>query len=262
MTSTMTTAKPSLKEMSDFLSSYADLLFGCGSTCIRLEKNVARIAASSDMDASMSILPHHIHLTICDRHSHESITSIVSIHERAASFDINTRLSRLSWAMADRQITFSDAQEQLHQIYRTTPVGKSTVLLLASLANAAFCRLFGGDVTAMAIVFAATMAGFYLKQLLTARKVDIRLTFMICSFVSAVLASSDGLFGLGSTPATSVGTSVLYLVPGIPFINSFCDMIDRHYICAFGRMMNAIVLTCCLSAGLYAGMLLMNIGMF
>lgn len=262
MKSTTMTAEPSLKEMSAFLSDYADLLFGCGSTCIRLEKNVSRIASAADMDAVMSILPHHIHLTLCDRHSQESITSIISIHERAASFDINTRLSRLSWALSDRLITFAGAQEELQQISRTPPVGKGTVLILASLANAAFCRLFGGDPTAMAIVFTATMAGFYIKQVLTERKVDIRLTFMICSFISAVLASSDGLFGLGSTPATSVGTSVLYLVPGIPFINSFCDMIDRHYICAFGRMMNAIVLTCCLSAGLCAGMLLMNIGMF
>ena len=254
--------KPSVKEMSMFLSMYADLLFGCGSTCIRLEKNVSRIASSADMDVAMSILPHHIHLTVSDRIGQETITSIISIHERAANFNINTNLSRLSWAMADRQISFADAQNRLHHIAKTPSVRKWLVLLLASLANAAFCRLFGGDITAMTSVFIATMAGFYIKQLLTEHHVDIRIAFMICSFVSTVLASADGLFNLGDTPEISVGTSVLYLVPGIPFINAFCDMIDRHYICAFGRMMNAIVLTCCLSAGLCAGMLLMNVGMF
>ena len=136
------------------------------------------------------------------------------------------------------------------------------MLVLVSLANASFCRLFGGDMVAMVIVFVATFAGFLVKQMLMERHVDFRLTAVVCSFVSAVLASSDALFSLGATPEIAVGTSVLYLIPGIPFINSFCDMIDRHYLCSFGRMMNAVVLSCCLSAGLCAGMMLMNLGMF
>ena len=60
----------------------------------------------------------------------------------------------------------------------------------------------------------------------------------------------------------ALGTSILYLVPGIPFLNSFSDMICRHYVCALGRFMDAVILTCCLSAGLCAGMALMDAGMF
>lgn len=134
--------------------------------------------------------------------------------------------------------------------------------MLVGAANASFCRLFGGDAVAMAVVFVATLAGFVLKQMMAERHADARITVVVCSFVSAVLAAADGLFGLGSTPAIAIGASVLYLVPGIPFINSFSDMIDGHYICAFGRMMQAIVITCCLSVGLCCGMLLMNVGMF
>ncbi|MDE6344424.1 MAG: threonine/serine exporter family protein, partial [Muribaculaceae bacterium] len=63
-------------------------------------------------------------------------------------------------------------------------------------------------------------------------------------------------------PSIALGTSVLYLVPGIPFLNSFSDMIYRHYFCAFCRFTDAVVLTCCLSIGLCAGMMLMNVGMF
>lgn len=75
-------------------------------------------------------------------------------------------------------------------------------------------------------------------------------------------ACAGGITGLGLTPEIAVATSVLYLVPGIPFINSFCDLIDRHYICAYGRAMHAIVLVCCLSFGLCAGMALMHVPMF
>ena len=70
------------------------------------------------------------------------------------------------------------------------------------------------------------------------------------------------LFGLGSTPGIAIGSSVLYLVPGIPFLNSFSDLLNHHYICAFSRFMDAVVLTCCLSLGLCAGMAMMQVGMF
>ena len=135
-------------------------------------------------------------------------------------------------------------------------------MLLVALANASFCCLFGGDHISMAVVGMATFAGYYIKLSLAASGMDVRAIWVICSFVSAVLGATDGLFALGTTPEVALGTSVLYLVPGIPFINSFSDMLYRHYLCAFGRFCDAAILTSCLSIGLCAGMLLMGVGMF
>lgn len=115
---------------------------------------------------------------------------------------------------------------------------------------------------AMLVVCVATMAGYRLKQLLLGVRVDGRVVMMACAFVSSVLGATDGLFGLGSTPAVSIGTSILYLVPGVPYLNSFSDMLYRYYICALSRLMDALVLTACLTAGLCAGLLLMDEGMF
>lgn len=259
---TSASQQPPVKAVCDFLSDYAGLLFSCGSTCIRLEKNVTRMAAAFGTDVRLFIMPHHIHITVTDRSGQHLITSIANITEHPISFDINTRLSKLSWDIADGKIGFDEALREFKRISRTRPCNKWWLLLLVSLANASFCRLFGGDLTAMAVVFVATFAGFNIKQLLTERHLDFRLIVLVCSFVSSVLAAADGLFGLGSTPGIAIGTSVLYLVPGIPFINSFCDMMDRHYICAFGRVMNALVITGCLSVGLGCGMMVMNVGMF
>ena len=115
---------------------------------------------------------------------------------------------------------------------------------------------------AAAVVFVATMCGYYLKQLLIAHKVDIRVVFIICAFISSVLACADKLFSLGATPDIAIGTSVLYLVPGVPLLNAFSDMLDHHYICFFSRMTDALVLICSLSIGLCAGMWAMGVGMF
>lgn len=258
----LTICNPTAKDMCLFLADYAGWLFSSGATCIRLEKNVGRIAEVAGMTVELAIMPRHIHLTVNDAATGEIFTSIATIVERPISYDINTRLSRLSWDIADRKIGIVDGMRMFKEIVAMPGNNPTVTLLLASVANASFCRLFGGDIAAMAVVLVATMAGFYLKQQLSARKVDFRLTVVASSFVSAVLAAADGLFQLGATPDISIGTSVLYLVPGIPFINSFCDMIDRHYVCAMSRFMNASVITCCLSVGLFVGMMLMNVGMF
>ena len=256
-------ARPSAADVCAFLSDYAGWLFGVGSTCIRLEKNVERMARRFGMDVELSILPRHLHITVADPSSGVIVTSVKSIYlRRGISFAINTRLSRLSWDVADGKTDFEGARREFDAIVASPAANPWAVAVLASLANASFCRLFGGDAVAMAVVLAATFAGFIIKQMMTERHVDVRVVVTVCSFVSAVLAAADGLFGLGSTPEVAIGTSVRYLVPGIPFINSLCDMLDRHYICALGRLMDAVVLTCCLSVGLCAGMLLMNVGMF
>lgn len=259
---TTTTSDPTPRCLCDFLAEYASWLFGSGTTCIRLEKNVERMAARAGMSVRLSILPRHIHIWVRGAGHDDSAASLVEAAERPVSFDINTRLSRLSWEYADGRISFDEMTARFDSIIHRRGTNPWAVLVLASLANAAFCRLFGGDFVAMAVVFAATLAGFSLKQTLAERHVDVRVIFIVCSFVSAVLAASDGLFSLGSTPDIALGTSILYLVPGIPFINSFSDMLDRHYICAFGRLMNAVVLTACLSIGLCCGMMLMHTGMF
>ena len=255
-------ADASLKEICLFLSEYSAWLLGSGATSIRLEKNVRRMAESMGCHAEMTILPRHIHMTVFLPDHSDSYTYIIATHPMPLNYDINTQLSRLSWSMADDHLTLKETQEKFEKIIKTPPANKYLVLFLASCANAAFCRLFTGDWAAVGVVFLSTLIGFYLRQVMTAHKVDVRLVFIICAFISSILASTATLFSFGHTPDIAVGTSVLYLIPGIPFLNSFSDLLNGHYICAFGRFVHAVVLTCCLSLGLCGGMLLMNLSMF
>ena len=52
------------KDACIFLSDYAAWLLGCGATCIRIEKNVKRMADRWNMTSEMTILPSHIHMTV------------------------------------------------------------------------------------------------------------------------------------------------------------------------------------------------------
>ena len=236
-------AAPSPEELGRFLSQYGAWLLGSGSTCIRVEKNINRMAHAFGMAAEITIMPRHLQIAVCRRGCDELATHLSAVRQTPTSFNIITRLSELSWAVADGRINFATATQQFNQIISSDRQNKAAVLLMVALANASFCRLFGGDAAAMAIVGIATLC-------------------IICALVSSILGATDILFPHGSTPYIAVATSVLYLVPGIPFLNSFSDLLHRHYICAFSRFADAVILTGCLSAGLCGGMLLMKIGMF
>lgn len=251
-----------LREKALFLSEYATELFDSGATCIRMDKNVSRMAEAFGCKAVMTTFPLHINISVFNPDTGECETFVFALRKHAISYDINTQLSQLSWAVGDGKIGFHEAVKEFDRIRNTPPANRWMVLWLASLANGAFCSIFGGDWSAAFIVFLVTAIGFATKYILISAKIDIKIVFTICAFISSVIAALLGSLGWSHTPDIAVATSVLYLVPGIIYLNSFNDLFAGHYLCAFSRFMNAVVLTCCLSLGLCGGLLLMNIGMF
>ena len=251
-----------LRETAAFLAEYASLLSGCGATCIRIEKNTKRMGRAFGVNIDPFIMPAHVSVSVWITDRTNDVTALRKTPSCGISFNLNTRLSQLSWEVADNRLDLPSAIERFGRIKSTKPTGKWEVLILASLANAAFCRLFGGDVSSMLIVLVSTLAGYRLKQIMLEDGCDIRLTFLCASFFSASISAGGHIFNISSTPELAIGTSVLYLIPGVPYINSVSDMIYRHYLCAFSRFLDAAVLTACLSVGLCAGMLLLGLKWF
>ncbi len=250
------------KEVCQFLADYAVALLGSAATCIRLERNVNRIAAAYGRKVEIYIMPRHIHMTVWQPGGDDMFTSISSVTGAPISFTLNTKLSHLSWHIADDGLPLSVARHRFEHILHSEKETPWLTLTLASLANASFCGIFGGDPIAMLIVLVATAIGFRLKQMMGGCHVDGRVIFLVCAFVSTIIGCSGYILTPDGTPAIAVGTSVLYLVPGIPFLNSFSDLLYRHYICAFSRFTDAVILTACLSLGLCLGMKMMGVGMF
>ena len=251
-----------ISDAAAFLADYASRLWGCGATCVRIEKNVGRIAAALGVDCELTVMPAQVEVSVCEPGTPHTVVAARRVKGAGINFDANARLSRLSWAIADGRVDYAGALARLEEIKHLRPTGQWEVLALASLANAAFCRLFGGDAAAMAVVFVATLAGFRLKQIMLADGHDLRMTVLCAAFFSASISAGAALFGWGSTPEIALATSVLYLIPGVPYINAASDLIARHYLCSFSRLMDACVLTACLSAGLCAGMFILGLADF
>lgn len=242
-----------------FLADYATALLACGATCIRIEKNVSRIAARNGVTTELTVMPSHVEICRLDGGDGWRQVAVRRIGSGGISFARNAALSRLSWDIADGKCSLAQGRQRFSEILATPPTDPMEVLLLSSVANASFCRLFGGDWIAMVIVFVATLAGMRLKQIMLESKIDLRVTVLCAAFFSTAISAAGNVFGLGSTPETALAAGVLYLIPGVPYINVVSDIIDRHYLCAFSRFMDACVLTICLSVGLTLGILVLGL---
>ncbi len=250
-----------LKELALFLSDYASELLAVGATSARVEMNVGRMAGHFGAWADIAIFSSHIIMTVTDKETRHTYSVVGRSRHRPISFLRNTSLSRMSWQVIDSDMTVAEARQAFDEIVSVPHGNVWKVLVLTSLANMSFCYLFGGDAWAMFVVFVATAIGYWAKISLLRLKVDARAVFVISAFCATIIGCACFVFHLGETPEVALGTSVLYLVPGIPFINSISDLIYGHNLCFVSRLTNASVLTVCLSAGFILGLIVMRIGL-
>lgn len=248
-----------LRTKSTFLRDYTTELYASGATTIRIEQNLIRIAETWGTKADFSILPTCLVLTLWNKDETLSYDVVGKIPADRLNFNTITELSKLSWEIHEGNLDVDTARLSYNAIVHQKRLNPWLVLTLTSFANASFCALFGGDFQSMAIVFLATFNGFFLKQRLPETGLDYRAAILISACAAAIISCAGYVFGIGTTPEIALATSVLYLVPGIPFCNAVCDLIYGHYICSISRFCQAMIITICLSLGLCVSFFIMHL---
>ena len=252
----MTHTKESLAALCEFIVEYASHLMAAGVHTSRVVRNSKRIGASFDTDVMMSVLHKHIILTVIDRATSKQCNGMIEVPAQTISFEHNASLSALSWTAADKHLSLPELRAEYNRIISAPMIHPLFVLLLVGFANAAFCRLFGGDVVSMGIVFSSTLTGFYLKQRMQRRQINLYVTFIVSAFVASLCASTSLIFS--TTSDIALATSVLYLVPGVPLINGVIDIVEGYVLTGFARLTEAALLIINIAIGLSFTLLLVK----
>lgn len=243
--------KEDIQELLHFLLEYANSLMGVGVQTSRVVRNTTRIAESFGYDLDMTLFQKSIIMTLTDKEDplHPK-TSVDKIKTLPLNFEINSTLSALSWYVYDHRPALEEVKAKFHVIMAKPRMSRWLVLFLVACANASFCRLFSGDLTAMGVVFIATLVGFFVRQEMMVRHQNHLLIFVVSSFIASMIGGSAVHFHLGNTPEIALASSVLYLIPGVPLINSVIDLLDGHVLSGVSRFINACLLIICIAIGL------------
>lgn len=240
--------KDSLQDICQFIADYATHLMGAGVHTSRVVRNSKRIGKAFEVDVNIGVFHKNIILTIIDKHSQELWNEVIDITPHPINFEHNSELSALSWEAVDQNLTIDQIISKYNEILAREKMNPNLVLLLVGLANGSFCRLFGGDMISMAIVFVSTIIGFYIKQSLQRRGVNVYIVFMMSAFAASICTSISILFD--TTSEIALATSVLYLVPGVPLINGVIDIVEGYVLTGFSRLTEASLLIVSIAIGL------------
>lgn len=236
------------EECLDFVAEYATEMLGSGANTLRAMRCTTRMARALGIELDICNTARHIIMTVHIGQSCHSYTRVVTVPALPVSFERTADLSTLSWEAFDNHLSLDQARARFCQINAQRRWRRNSMWFLISIANAAFCYLFGGDPIAMAVVCAATFIGFGTKLFLTDRNVNNYLCVTAAAFAASLAASISLLLPCNS--ATAIATSPLFLVPGVPLINGIIDIVEDFVLVGISRLVRAMMIILCIAIGL------------
>jgi uncharacterized membrane protein YjjP (DUF1212 family) len=253
-------SSPGIRKVSDLLMDVAALLMTSGAHTARVARNVSRMANAFGYDATISIFQLSIMMSVYDKkNEHQYTTVIRKIQPLSLNFKIVSKISVLSWKTIDNKLSAKQVRDEFNEIVKTQRYSRWVVLLLVAIANASFCRLFEGDWQAMGVVAIATFCGLFVRQEMHHRGANHYLIFIAAAFVASFISSFAIRWNIGLTPKTALATSVLFLIPGVPLLNSITDIIEGHVLTGTSRAVNAGAIIVCISIGFLLTMLTLGL---
>lgn len=247
--------------MADFKSLNPDqlgkLLLEMGITMLhagaptrRVNLILFRVAKAYGFEIHLNLSTRHLSISIQDAQGNtfsggRSKTSLPGVN-----FKVVSEISNLSLELVKNPLPYPQIKDRIQLIKKQPHYPRAIILAVVGLAGAAFCYLFGGDFLEMGIVFLATFVGLFLKQELIKRSVNIYLTTYFSSFISSLVIGVFWVIGFSTQLDHAFATSVLFLVPGVPLVISFVDLLDGFILNGIDRGFNALMHAFGIAAGL------------
>ncbi len=212
---------------------------------------VKRFAKAYGFDVYIMLQMKSVVLTLSHSEDHGvQQTAIRHIPNFALNFYFQNMISRLSWQVHDEGMDFAVLTAKYHEIITASRYSYWFVLIAVSLANMGFCRLFGGDFWSMLFVLSGTAAAYHVRSKIQGTGINHLLVISFTAFVSSVIAGCTVLFSLGSTAPIALATSVLFLIPGVPLINSLIEILEGHILNGIEKLLHSCTVIVCIALGL------------
>ena len=232
---------------------------GAGST--RVTKNLKRIAEAYGYDAHPDLGTRTISLTLDrknrDEHAFTGSRSISSLP--GVDFTIISGISKLSWDVVEKPVTLDELRSEFDKVMKSIHYPRNVVLALVGLAGISLCYTFGGTWIEMGATFVATLSGLFVRQEMLRMKYNPYLvTFCGAAWATLVVSMASALLPVINFEH-AFATSILFLIPGVPLIMSFIDLMDGYIINAIDRGVHASIHAFAIALGLTLVLYLFNL---
>ena len=229
-----------------------------GASTFRIRITMQRFANARNIEPHFIINPKSIAVTLINADGVSVFTGLHSVSAAGVNFKILSGISRLSWRFIEEEMTLQQVKDELSRLTSLPQYPRWLTLIMVSLAGAAFCFTFGGDPRQMFITFVATFIGLFVNQEFKKRKFNAYLCTYVSATAAALIIALLHAAGLNLKLEQAYSTCVLFLIPGVPLINAFSDLIDGEILHGIERGTNALLHTLAIAFGLTTIMMVFN----
>jgi len=247
------------KELGSLLLDVGVNLLSSGASCSRIRITMRRLATFFNYKAHISVAPKSISLTLNDDTDNAIFSGMRSIAAQGVNFKTISGISRLSWQALEQDFSVQQIRDELNRLLTLPHYPRLVILFFVSLAGSGFCFTFGGKLPEMVITFGATFCGLFIRQEAIKKKFNPYICAFMGSLVASLFAGAFVKAGLDINFEHAFATSVLFLIPGVPLINCFTDLIDGNILNGLIRGINALMFALAIALGLLSAMLIYNL---
>lgn len=239
------------RRCSKMLLDIAVLLMSSGAHTERVNRNISRLSESLGFHTELLFSLSGITLTSSvPGKPGPHYTSFRRIGAYGVHMGVVSAISRLSWKAAEGKAGFADIRQEVERIKALPHYPKPLLLLMITLAGMAFCRVAGGELYPVILAGLATGCGFLTRNALLHRGYNLAMSICVAAFIASSLSGLGIVWNLGESPEIAVATSVLFLIPGVPMINSIIDLMHGHIVVGHGRAVQGVVISFSIAMGI------------
>ncbi len=239
-----------IKNLGGLLLEIGCLLMSSGANTTRIRLTMNRIASVFGYSAEVFITHRALTLTLNDKRNEDVFNSTKRTPAHGVNFRVVSGISRMSWSVVQENWSIEKIRKEVKRLIALPHYPRPFVLLMVGLAGASFCRLFGGTAMEMGISFLATVFGLLVRQEAHHRQFNPYLCVYFSALTAALVAGAFMPFGLLNRLEHAFATSVLFLIPGVPLINAFSDLIDGNFLTGISRFAHGLIIALCIALGL------------
>lgn len=167
-----------------------------------------------------------------------------------ANFAMLTAVARVVESVEAGAFSADELRQQLEQIAQYPHFyPRWLIAALVGLSCGGFAALFGGDLAAIACTTVGSGLGMALRLFLHKRHYVPFMFALASSFAAMTLTGLLLRIMHSQTPEAAMAASVLFLIPGVPFINGAADLFSTHYLNGMVRIMMGIIFVIGIATG-------------
>lgn len=253
----------SAQRLANLVLDIATYLLASGAHCGRVNRNINRIANVWGFDVHLQLTFKGVLTTVKDRNNPINVvTRYQEAPEHSIHLNVISEVSALSWCVHDNHLGIDEVEKQFAEIKAIKSYNTFTIALAVAFSCAGLCLFSQGDYLNALVAFAAAFVGYLVRSAIAKLDYNAMISISVAAFVTTLITSIATTLNIGTSPEAAMATAVLYLIPGVPLINSVIDLIEGYISSSINRMLFGGFTLLCIAAGMTMCITLIGIDYF